>query len=997
MKKVLWLIGLSFIFGGASVGQTPVLKYTTGDWNPDLLGNHRVMIRVEKKAEAVLVEIPWRRRDFHPDKKEILVCAGNDTVPIDNRLIREVNRESGTVIFEPVAGPGTYYLYYLPYNSTGRNYPTVTYVEPSDRANPEWKERTLMNLSSIPKARAIGMQAIAPLHSFYPMEVIATATEVKQLLASRPSATQLPYRLFPEVRDYPIKMWTDLPHRWVKNGLGGVLADTVQPNEYLAFQVGVYAVERVIPDLNITYSDLLAKNGKRITASHFTCFNKEGNGWNQQSMVKVIQIPMGKVQPLWFGLDIPPGTSPATYRGTVTIHPNGMEPQSIQLQVTVKGALLADRGDSEPWRHSRLRWLNSDIAVDDQVIPPYTPVQVEGNTLRILGREVVLSPGGLPGQIHSYFAPEMTRLSNHPLKLLAGPIQFTVDQGPQLTGIKTSGIEITLKSEGAVEWISGFQIMGIRFKVKGRLEFDGMLTYNILAIAEQEVSVRDIYLTIPMNGNSVEYMLGLGRVGGFAPDRFTWLWDPYFNCDGPWLGTINGGLQATFRAENYERPLNTNFYQQKPLHMPPSWFNEGKGGIALTRTDEEYALKAFSGNRTLQPGESLHFNMHLLITPFRPIDTRKQWNDRYYHSFKPLDTIAAIGANTINVHHATEINPFINYPFITPEAMKEYIDAAHQRDYKVKIYYTVRELSNICPEIWALKSLGNEILSYGSGGGYSWLQEHLDENYIAAWFVPELKDAAVINSGVSRWHNYYLEGLDWLVRNVGIDGLYIDDVAFDRSIMQRVRKILERGNSSPRIDLHSANQFNPRDGFVNSANLYLEHFPYLDRLWFGEYFDYNAGPEYWMTEVSGLPFGLMGEMLQDGGNRWRGMLYGMTARAPWSGDPTPLWKLWDEFGIGESEMIGYWVKSCPVKTGRDDVLATVYKKEGSTMVALASWAAGPARVKLDIDWKALGIDPVTARLHLPAVKDFQEEGSIDPQKSFQVEAGKGFLLIIENR
>lgn len=151
---------------------------------------------------------------------------------------------------------------------------------------------------------------------------------------------------------------------------------------------------------------------------------------------------------------------------------------------------------------------------------------------------------------------------------------------------------------------------------------------------------------------------------------------------------------------------------------------------------------------------------------------------------------------------------------------------------------------------------------------------------------PSLKDAAIINSGVSRWHNYYLEGLNWLVKNIGIDGLYIDDVAFDRYVMKRARKIIDRGNPGSIIDLHSANQFNYRDGFANSINLYMEHLPFIDRLWFGEYFDYNEGPDYWMTEVAGIPFGVMGEMLEGGGNPWRGMLYGMTSRMPWSGNPS---------------------------------------------------------------------------------------------------------------
>ncbi len=101
----------------------------------------------------------------------------------------------------------------------------------------------------------------------------------------------------------------------------------------------------------------------------------------------------------------------------------------------------------------------------------------------------------------------------------------------------------------------------------------------------------------------------------------------------------------------------------------------------------------------------------------------------------------------------------------------------------------------------------------------------------------------------------------------------------------------------------------------------------------------------------------MGDMLQDGGNRWRGMLFGMTARLPWpSADPRPVWKVWDEFGIGKARMRGWWEKDCPVRTGREDVLATAYVKPGKTLVALASWAPATTAVRLQIDWKALGLE-----------------------------------------
>jgi hypothetical protein len=260
--------------------------------------------------------------------------------------------------------------------------------------------------------------------------------------------------------------------------------------------------------------------------------------------------------------------------------------------------------------------------------------------------------------------------------------------------------------------------------------------------------------------------------------------------------------------------------------------------------------------------------------------------------------------------------------------------------------------------------------------------------------VYSLKDVAVVNSGTSRWHNFYLEGLDWLARNIGIDGLYIDDLAFDRIVMKRVRKILDRQRPGALIDLHSANQFRERDGFANSANLYMEHFPYLNRLWFGEYFDYNLPPDFWLVEVSGIPFGLMGEMLQDGGNPWRGMLYGMTGRLPWSGNPTALWKAWDELGIQDSRMIGYWSSNCPVRTNHQDVLATVYLKNETVLISIASWANESVPVQLECDWCALGIDPEKANLFAPLIQDFQEEDSFDPRSAIKVEPGRGWLLVL---
>ncbi|NOZ63508.1 MAG: hypothetical protein GXO71_00915 [Caldiserica bacterium] len=71
-----------------------------------------------------------------------------------------------------------------------------------------------------------------------------------------------------------------------------------------------------------------------------------------------------------------------------------------------------------------------------------------------------------------------------------------------------------------------------------------------------------------------------------------------------------------------------------------------------------------------------------------------------------------------------------------------------------------------------------------------------------------------------------------LLNNVKIGGIYLDGIGYDREIMKRVRKVLNRERPGSLIDFHSGNTFHPQYDLNSCANLYLEHFPYIDSLWF---------------------------------------------------------------------------------------------------------------------------------------------------------------------
>ena len=993
MRHSLIALLLMSVFTTLDAQNVPVPElYGVGTWNSDSLGNHRVVVSVDKPSDAVLATIQWRRRDLNPEDKNIIVIDAATGERITNVCRLEVNREIGKIVFQPKTVPGKYYVYYLKNVMSGsRAYPTVKYPPFEETASPAWIKKNKLDSKKtprLPSAEVVQFQAIDQMNSFYPMEVIATAAEKDKLLSRFPDDS---YVIFTEDRKFPIRLTTDIPYKWIADDRHDTFAGQADKGEYYVFQIGLWAARKEVNGVKVSYSGLTnAVTGERIPSSNFTCFNTEGTDVKGAAFEKNLSVGKDKVQALWIGAQVPERLSSGIYRGTVTVSTDNAESKTVAVSLEVSDNVIANHGDNEPWRHSRLRWLNSRIGFDNEVVAPYTPLVMKGKSISCLGREVSLSSLGLPETITSYFKETLTGIGTDGRPILAAPMELAADGGKW----ENMSFEITKRAQGAIAWKALNQNDLFLMDLEGEMEADGNIEYKVILIARKDATISDIALKTSLAPGIGRYMMGLGEKGGFCPDNLRWKWDVEKNQDGPWVGDVNAGIQIRFYDNKYERPLNTNFYHQKPLIMPASWCNGGHGGIDITGSGNGGTLiNAYSGNRQVKKGGNLYYYFNVAVTPFRPIDTDKQWRERYFHSYDFLENVSKVGATVLNIHHATGINPFINYPFLRPQEMKAYIDGAHARGMKVKIYDTVRELTNSCVEIFALRSLGDEIFSQGPGGGYSWLQEHYDQDYIGAWFVASLKDAAIVNTGVSRWHNYYLEGLDWLVRNVGIDGVYIDDLAFDRMTMKRIRKILDRANPGALIDLHSANQYNTRDGFANSANLYLEHFPYLDRLWFGEYFNYDFPPEFWLVEVSGIPYGLMGEMLEGGGNPWRGMLYGMTGRSPRVNNG-PLWKLWDSFGMAGSEMIGYWVKDNPVKTGSDKTLATIYRRTGErTLISIATWEDSDATVSLSIDWNALGLDPSKVTLHAPEIENFQPEATWKPGDRITVPKGKGLLIV----
>lgn len=968
-------------------------------------GNHRAVLAVESDAQAASLEFNWRRHDLNvADRRFVIVNAATGT-EVTNILRKKVDSEVCDIVFGPVE-KGTYYFYYLPYKVQTWGGACNTEYLPQEAA----PDRTWSSSFGEPvKASVLKVESRTQFDSFYPMELKATAKECEDYVASNSASLYV----FPEDRAFPARMLDAIPYRWLSKSQGEGFKGEALPNEYYAFQVCVWAPKYAVGNLKWSATPLTSGK-KQIPAASVTCFNTEGTDAFGNPVTFDVSVDKGRLQPLWLGVDIPSDQPEGTYSGVLTIEDDYGCKARVPVSLKVSGKSLEDRGDSEIWKHSRLRWLNSTLGIEDRPTDQYVPVSEWKNTASCLGRTVAFDPAsGSASQIDSWGT-----------ELLESPVRFVI-----VTGGKERSMKCTLNSTTTTEGthLRSYSMEDEDFEITCdvRFEFDGWFDTKYSIRAKKDVKIDDIRLEIPMKEKVAQVFSGFGAQGMKTPREFRATWDGPTSIIGQdgmasviptgedlkhpfdsfWIGSGYAGLHCELRGSSYSGPL-LNVYHPE---YPDSWNNSGKGGLLITRAKDVVKVTAFSGERTMAKDATVDYEYAFIVTPVKKLTTKDMFADRYLQGWMsyPNEEDYESGVNVVVIHHAHRENPCINYPYIVADTLKNWVSNMHSHGCKAKIYYTLRELSNVCTELWAIRSMGHEIVSPGEGGGYSWLQEHLVSDYTPMWYNPfdfekvpglHAADAAVMMAaGKSRWFNYYIEGLAWLIKETSIDGIYMDDVTFDRRTVKRMRRAFDSVKPGCLVNLHSNTDYSK-----SPALQYAEFFPYIDKVWFGEFFRYEKmSPENWLLESSGIPFGLYGDMLQDGGNRWLGMQYGMTDRLHWTerkeADPRIMWKVWDDFGIRESEMHGYWEVKPYVKASDEDVKVTAFVKEGSALLSVGNYSTEAKEVTLTIDWKRLELDPEKVVMTAPEIEYFQKASSWKPGDTISVPAKQGWVIILEEK
>lgn len=408
-----------------------------------------------------MLSFDWRRPDKEVDNRRFLVvnAVTGDTISNIKRIA--VDNEQCKLIFGPVKTKGTYYFYYLPYQvQPGYGNYNRGYYPKEDAPDRQWVE-TSASAGQLPEAKIVRVESRTDFDSFYPMEIIASAKEKNDYRKAHPGR----FLVFPEDRAFPIRMKSQVPYKWFQTNDHSTFKATAMPNEYYTFQLGVWNGKDDLK--SITYKTEGLKSGNHIIpAKAITCFNLEGVNPAGKPFTKIVGVSSDAVQPLWFGIDLEENQPSGTYKGVIAVSDETGYSVPVNIELKVSGKPLADRGDNELWRHSRLRWLNSTLGITDKPTSGYTDLSLDDNRISCLGRTVGIDmQTALPSSIDSW---------GH--ELLASPVRFIIQTSSGEKKLNGT-IEQTGLSEGKVSGSWKAEDDDLALTCHATMEFDGWINY----------------------------------------------------------------------------------------------------------------------------------------------------------------------------------------------------------------------------------------------------------------------------------------------------------------------------------------------------------------------------------------------------------------------------------------------------------------------------------------------------------------------------------------
>ncbi|MGQ9731093.1 MAG: glycoside hydrolase domain-containing protein [Candidatus Zipacnadales bacterium] len=257
-----------------------------------------------------------------------------------------------------------------------------------------------------------------------------------------------------------------------------------------------------------------------------------------------------------------------------------------------------------PWRlPDKPAWLGSQEGLSDKVLPPWTPIKVQGRTVKVWGRTYEFEGLPLPSAVTTAGA-----------SLLAGPIRFVAGANGVAQEWRGHKTVVTERKPTAVTLTTTAESENLRLSAQVRTEYDGMIRSHLTLEPRREVTLDSLELCIPFKPEHAKYLYHYpGRwgsaynAGALPREGFTSAFRPFI-----WLGDEDRGLAWFSESDR-------NFFPVGAQEV-----------VSITQEGQQVVLRIRIIGQPLQLTEPLHYTFGMQATPVKPM-VPDVWDYRICH------------------------------------------------------------------------------------------------------------------------------------------------------------------------------------------------------------------------------------------------------------------------------------------------------------------------------------------------------------------------------
>lgn len=595
------------------------------------------------------------------------------------------------------------------------------------------------------------------------------------------------------------------------------------------------------------------------------------------------------------------------------------------------------RGDMRYTVPTRPVWLGNHLGLSDQVLPPWTPLAVDGDAVRSWGRTYRFADSPLPAAVTSQAR-----------ELLRAPIALSGTVGGRAATLTCRPDGPFAGGPARVARQDRGKLGPLDVAVDTSLEFDGFLWTTIRLTPRTPTAIERLELNLPFRDDAATLyhsaeaswseLSDAGAVGEVGWSREL-AFVPYY-----WVGTEQGGL--AWVCETNE-----------------AWSNaDPKRVIDLRRSDDGVDLTVRVIDRPTTIDRPLELSFGLIATPVKPMpDGWRDWRQMFI-SATNLDAFikspwARPGCRNIGVVWSNHIGSFSYLP-TDPEALKAKVGLLRQHDWTTLLTYFALDYTQAGTPDFQV-------------GERDWRRNP----YAESPFTAEANYATVCNA--STWADFLVWAINRTMDQAGTDGVYLDcsnpnfcrsdehgcapgryPILATRALQKRIYALVKQKRGAA--------------GFVynhNSENQIITTFAYSDAVLNGEQYNKKdlrtLTPAKFRAELSPQPYGVPTFLLPtlvkfqpDKQEKLPGpeflaypFLHDVICVPSWLARDSQallrdLQSVLQAFGAGSAEFLPYWSNAAEIAVAGDEATVSAYRRQDGAVLLMAQAAQAPAEVAL---------------------------------------------------